>query len=358
MHQLPFLDALVDRSADEVVCAYAEPITADRLDLGWGGTDASRVSLVSPGPVEAERMIREAGPETLNVVSGMHCHPAVVRWFHKAVAARSPIALISESYDPRGAKGVVRRVRSTFDAMRYRNRISLIFAMGSLGERWFRRAGFRGDSIRPFTYVTAAGSGGEPPGRSTGVVRLAFVGQLIPRKGVDVLIRAVAMLKSLPWSLSIVGGGESESMLRGLAESEGVADRIDWLGAVPNSTIPELLATHDALILPSRHDGWGAVVNEALTAGTPALCSAACGAADLISSTTCGEVFPAGNVAALAAAIRRRVTVGPVTAVDRAALGRHAERFSPGVIAEYFEAVVEAAFSGARTPPPPWRISA
>lgn len=357
MHQLPFLDALADRSDVEVVCAYAEPITEDRLRLGWGGTETCRVALVAPDARQAEAMIRNAGPETLNVVSGMHCHPSVVRWFRHAITSDAPLALISESYDPRGVKGMIRRIRSAVDAVRYRDRIRLLFAMGAIGERWFKTAGFPTDRIHPFAYVTPVPGAWQAAARSNPAVRILYVGQLIPRKGIDVLLGALAADRGAKWSLTIVGSGPEESALRELAAEGEIADRISWITSVPNAEIPATMAGHDVLVLPSRYDGWGAVVNEALSVGTPVICSDMCGASDLIRSPAMGGITKAGSVASLAAALSARVALGPVRDDERRRIAETAASFSPAVVADYFHDVLHSCFAGGLPPTPPWRTA-
>jgi glycosyltransferase involved in cell wall biosynthesis len=285
----------------------------------------------------------------------MHCHPYVNACFRKAVTARAPIALISESYDPRGVRGLIRRVRSRWDAIRVGAAIRAIFAMGAIGERWFRAAGFPGDRIYSFAYVTPVTPAMAPAATSHPEFRILYVGQLIPRKGVDVLLQALATCRKADWTLTIVGNGPAESGLKQLAVHSGVLDRVTWVKSVPNTEIARMMAGHDLLVLPSRYDGWGAVVNEAITVGTPVICSDACGAADLIRSSFMGEVVRAGSAGSLAEALQRCISVGSTRPDVRRRLAAAAERFSPSSVADYFLAALEASFGGGVAPCPPWR---
>ncbi len=70
--------------------------------------------------------------------------------------------------------------------------------------------------------------------------------------------------------------------------------------------MPGLFARADVFILPSRYDGWGVVVNQAIGAGLPVICSDAVGAGyDLVEPEVNGLRFPAGDVAALAGCMER-----------------------------------------------------
>ena len=55
--------------------------------------------------------------------------------------------------------------------------------------------------------------------------------------------------------------------------------------------IPEVICESDCLVLPSRYDGWGAVISEALMVGTPVICSDNCGAANVVTASNVGSVF-------------------------------------------------------------------
>jgi glycosyltransferase involved in cell wall biosynthesis len=355
MHQLPFIEAFADDFAGNVSCICGEAVTPDRIALGWSNPSAARVTLATPPLAESLAAISAAGSDTLQVFSGMHCHPYVNACFRRAVSGRAPVAVISESYDPRGGRGLIRRGRSWVDALRFRDRVIALFAMGELGVQWFKAAGFPAERIHPFAYVTPVPGVCEAAVRSSDTVRVLYVGQLIPRKGIDLLFAALAAEQTANWSLTVVGSGPAESALREVAAGGGIAERIAWITSVPNAEISAAMAGHDVLVLPSRYDGWGAVVNEALSVGTPVICSDMCGASDLIRTPTMGGITRAGNVASLAAAIRARVAVGPVSDDERRRLAVSAASFSPAAVAGYFQAVLQSCFTGGSPPSPPWR---
>jgi glycosyltransferase involved in cell wall biosynthesis len=132
-----------------------------------------------------------------------------------------------------------------------------------------------------------------------------FSGQLIERKGVDLLlsafIRAAAQRADL--RLRLAGDGPMREAL--LAKiPEALRDRIELLGFVPWEALPATYAAADALVIPSRHDGWALVVNEALAAGLPVIASEAVGAAvDLVRNGVTGARVATGDVDALCAAM-------------------------------------------------------
>jgi glycosyltransferase involved in cell wall biosynthesis len=96
-------------------------------------------------------------------------------------------------------------------------------------------------------------------------------------------------------------------MLASLAPS--VRGRVRYAGFQAPDALPKFFAQADVFVLPSRHDGWGVVVNQALGAGLPIIASDHAGAAhDLVRGGTNGFTFPAGDANALAAAMLRYAT--------------------------------------------------
>ncbi len=105
-------------------------------------------------------------------------------------------------------------------------------------------------------------------------------------------------------TLVLVGSGKHEAKYRERARELGIDRRVVFAGFVPRETMPSFYAIGDVLILPSRSEVWGLVINEALACGVPVIASDACGAApDLITDGENGFIVPARDPAALANAI-------------------------------------------------------
>ena len=129
---------------------------------------------------------------------------------------------------------------------------------------------------------------------------IIFVGRLIQVKGVDILVKAFAEVKrQLPAAqLLIVGDGPEQESLRALAEESGVGDHVHFLGFRQGNDLVELYVCADVFCLPSRHEPWGVVVNEAAACGLPLVVSDRVGAGpDLVCSGANGYIVPAGDVA-------------------------------------------------------------
>src|SRR6185295_13276085 len=119
------------------------------------------------------------------------------------------------------------------------------------------------------------------------------------------LLEAQARLErgaEAPW-LVLVGDGPESKSLRELASARNLR-RVRFAGSREPSELPGIYAAADLFVLPSRHEPWGVVVNEAMAAGLPVVLSDRVGAApDLLVDGANGRLFPAGDAGRLADAI-------------------------------------------------------
>jgi glycosyltransferase involved in cell wall biosynthesis len=168
-----------------------------------------------------------------------------------------------------------------------------------------------------------------------------FCGQMIARKGVDVLLHAFTELcrSGMAARLELVGReGDLPTWLRELPAE--VRARVHYAGFKTPAELPAVFAAADVFVLPSRHDGWGVVVNQALGAGLPVICSDAVGAGhDLVQSDVNGIVIPAGDTPALTLAMRRLAEDRTLRNRYGAAASAMAERLAPERAAEFWESL-------------------
>lgn len=159
------------------------------------------------------------------------------------------------------------------------------------------------------TAPRSAGSGG--PGCA-----ILAVGSLIPRKGHDVLLRALGTLPDLDWTLTIAGGARDPvhaEGLRALAEELGIARRVTLAGEVGDATLDALWRGADLFALATHWEGYGMAVAEALVRGLPVAITAGGAVADLV-PVEAGVVSPPGDIVSLGKALRRAIFDGELRA--------------------------------------------
>lgn len=193
-------------------------------------------------------------------------------------------------------------------------------------------------SDRPLPEGAAAGA---RPLERAGPVRLLFVGRLVERKGVHILIRALARVRErVDATLTVVGDGPRAARLEAEARRVGVDAFVRFAGHVGEEALGEAYRTSDVFILPAVVDGkgdtegLGVVLLEALEFGLPLVASDAGGIPDIVRHGETGLLVPPGDAGALADAILR-VIEDPAAARERVEKGRAhmREHFGlPGVV--------------------------
>jgi glycosyltransferase involved in cell wall biosynthesis len=156
---------------------------------------------------------------------------------------------------------------------------------------------------------------GEPP-------RLLCVGSLTPRKGHDVLVRALAHIASLSWSCDCVGGlkhapEHADSVLE-LTRSLGLEDRIGFSGELEAAELDEHYHTASIFVLATHYEGYGMVLAEALARGLPVVSTTGGAVPDTVPDGA-GVLVPPGDERALAEALHALLS-GPEGAVRLAKL--------------------------------------
>ncbi len=144
--------------------------------------------------------------------------------------------------------------------------------------------------------------------REGGPLKLLFLGNVIARKGILVLLDALRNLKKIDWRLTIAGDLTVDPKVvkesRKIAAASEISQRITWLGKVHRDEIPQLYCRHDLFVLPSFFEGFGIVYLEAMGAGLPVIASAAGGAGDFVRHGENGFLLPPGDYKRLGQFIR------------------------------------------------------
>jgi glycosyltransferase involved in cell wall biosynthesis len=159
-------------------------------------------------------------------------------------------------------------------------------------------------------------------------VTLLAVGSVIPRKGYDVLVAALARLEHLPWQLVIAGDCVRSPMttrqLKDDIARHGLGERINLCGAVASGELAKLYAAADLFVLPSRFEGYGMACAEAISHGLPVIATTV-GAIPETVPADAGVLLPPDDVEALAQVLRWLIETPQ--ARDRLAAGARATSY-------------------------------
>lgn len=198
-----------------------------------------------------------------------------------------------------------------------------------------------------------------PHGRSTtpagGTFTVLFVGRLVERKGVPVLLEAWARAALPDATLAIVGDGPDRSALEARAAALGIGSTVDFRGRVSDAELGAAYSAADLFVLPAVLDargdteGLGVVLLEAMASNVPVLASAAGGITDVVVDGESGSLVPPGDPAALAAALQRLRSDSELRArLAAGGIARVRDEFSWDAIADRWAAVYREAAPGKR----------
>lgn len=128
---------------------------------------------------------------------------------------------------------------------------------------------------------------------------ITTVSRLVPKNGVDILIRAMEILdyklETRNYKLLIIGDGEQRGELASLAKELNVFEKIIWAGSVSHSDLPKYLKISDVFVRPSRSEGLGSAFLEAMAAGVPVIGTKVGGISDFLKNKETGLFAEVNN---------------------------------------------------------------
>ncbi|MEN6624185.1 MAG: glycosyltransferase family 4 protein [Smithella sp.] len=145
--------------------------------------------------------------------------------------------------------------------------------------------------------------------RSFGRLKILFIGNVIPRKGLHTLVAALRRLPRHLWQLTVVGSlsmaARYAQRITRLIQDNGLKDQIHMTDSIDNEELANLLEGHHCLAVPSFYEGFGIVYLEAMAYGLPVIATKAGAVSEIIDDGTEGFLVPPGDERALAECIDR-----------------------------------------------------
>lgn len=306
-HQMPYIKELAMMTEIESVTVVS-PVEnlEERKEMGWGNTARATEKMnviISPGQERIEELLNKyKGRDTWCMFSGINAFPEVSAWFRTSLRYNVRRGIITEPpyiYEHPLWQHAIRFALKDWKYTRY---IDKFFVMGD-EYVWYYKMWSRRWDVIPFMYCTEWRERRLPVPDSSSL-RILYVGSLSHRKNVSELLQAVKLMpneKQREIEIGLVGDGDKRTELESIVNGHGYEANTRFFGNQRMEDIPAIMQQYDVLVLPSLHDGWGAVVNEALTSGLYVICSDHCGAKYLLKDTMLGEVYRSGNAKALMA---------------------------------------------------------
>jgi glycosyltransferase involved in cell wall biosynthesis len=322
-HQSAFFKALSDQENVDLQVRYFEKVPDTRKKLGWKDEKNLQSNEQYISSIDEINISLPDWKERVHIITGFTTP------FLKSLVDFAIIEnLLWVHWSERSGVGLAKRLHFNYGLMdlfyplflhlrgykKYAKKVNKYalgsFAIGQLAKNDFLKWGINGNKIEFLPYSL---DGLVPPIeisiklKKSDEMIFMYAGSLYKLKGIDLLINAFQKLsnKSDRWRLVLVGDDRSNNAYFKQVEQLGLVDRVEFTGVVQSDKINEYLAQADVFVLPTRFDGWGAVLNEAASLGKPLISTDQAGAAfHLIKDGENGFMVKAGDADALAKAMK------------------------------------------------------
>lgn len=293
-HQIPYIKEICNDKRVKDVFLFTPRIDyGQRKQMGWDSCgllyDTNIKFKLQPLDKEVKNILNQ--DDVYALFSGIRADKDVFKWFKLSLNYDVKRGIITEAPNIYPNKLLcIHKLRFLLQDYKYAKYINFIFAIGGQAVKYYTqwKINWR---IFPFSYCTEiCYDGEEPPPVGNGVLNLLFVGRLDKRKNVLVVLRALTALGRKSINFGIIGDGPERSDLERYVKNKKLGN-VTFYGSLEMNEVHRMMHGFDVLVLPSRYDGWGAVINEALQCGLYVICSSRCGAKALVVNDRIGKVF-------------------------------------------------------------------
>ncbi|MCP4664913.1 MAG: glycosyltransferase family 4 protein [Deltaproteobacteria bacterium] len=171
---------------------------------------------------------------------------------------------------------------------------------------------------------------------------IVSLGNLIPRKGFDILLHAYARLRGRKPDLIVAGPGPEKDRLQWLARDLGIAEQVRFPGFIGGQDKINLLCSAEFFVCPSRKEPFANVILEALAAGLPVVASAVDGNTELVHHGKQGLLFPSEDIAALEKSLQSMIHQPGLAHRLRSAVPEFAKQFDWPIVAGRYHTLYDS----------------
>ena len=332
-----------------------EKMSADRANQGWQTPSLGDVDVeFAPTELHAKDIAFNVSSDSIHICQGIRAN-GVIGSAQRVLSKRGLNQwIIMETIDDSELGGFFKRSLYQYLFWSKRNQFRGILAVGHETKKWIISRGVKESKVYPFAYFLSDSIISNLESKnSKKIFQFIFVGRLVKLKCVDLLIRALASLKGYDFELVVIGDGPCKESLYRDANNL-LPGKVKWLGQISMMEVHQKIAKAHCLVLPSRYDGWGATVSEALMAGTPSICSSACGSSEVVKYSDKGGVFQSGNIEDLTYNLENVLKAGALCLDDRINLARWAKCLGGNSGANYLLEIFSWVDNNKLKPEAPW----
>lgn len=256
IHQAPLIRKLSEIYTINIF--YDELLSKERKELGWYTPSFGSAKVCAIKDINEKKLLKEMSEDTVNIFSGLYAYPEIQEWLDKSIKTSASNYIQMESLILNGVKGQLRRIKYKLLALKYNKKIDGVLSQG--GKAQLESIGFK--NVHDFAYFLDKNeSVYERKNQRTNFI---YVGAISKRKRILELVSSIGTVGN--YKLDIYGS-ELDVPVDDLESAINNLDNIKYKGVIKNDIILQTIKKYDYLILPSKAEGWGAVVAEALLCG-------------------------------------------------------------------------------------------
>jgi glycosyltransferase involved in cell wall biosynthesis len=366
-HQIFFIRALEKIPGVSVKIMAASEELSERALQGWVKPNTQGLDFIvinyANWPLFAHKLIRDY-PDAYNIFGGLWASQRFFLVLLYALWKKKKVGLIAEPFSRLKdgyfsdhkitltvLRSYLRPLLYKMSGMIFGGRIKSIFAISPLAFEEFEKAHFKPDNIYPFGYFINLNHSYQDLAHhcQSEVLRIVFIGALIKRKGIDFLIELALLCykKNISVEFDIYGPGNPSCVAN-------ISPNLNFCGLIPFGGSAQVLMNYDLLIVPSKYDGWGVVVNEALQSGIPILASMNAGASSIVHQSGAGIVFDPNNILSLIISLQSLSENQEIIKEWKIKAKTFSNKLAPEIAAGYFFECLKSSVNHTIKPECPW----
>lgn len=225
---------------------------------------------------------------------------------------------------------------------KYRDKLDGVFAMGTLGVKAYKH--WAHGKVYPFLYPkfnVISTSENEASNPAT-PLKVLYVGQLDRRKGIDILLN---VFQSLPESIHLDVVGDNGDIKCEMQNLMSKMPNVSYQGVWNSAEVARRTADYDLCVVPSRYDGWGMYVMEAIEAGVGVITTDQTGSKDLVYASGAGVVVEAGSLTSLKNAFQSVIDNPKITLEWKRNANIYKKQIERDCVGNYFLQIVSSSDS-------------
>lgn len=301
----------------EVNYVIQQEMSEYRADLGWQVKypESTKIHLLGEFK-DYKYYLNKADDNAIHIFQGIRGNGYITDLMNYSVSNNKKFWIIMETVELTGVKKYFKKFEYKRLFKKYKKNISGILAIGHTSSEWLIKIGVDKIKIYPFAYFLDSSMLNISDYNLKNNFIFIYAGSLIHRKRPLLILESVSkILNKENVEIWFLGDGALKDIL--LKRNKALSLNVKFFGNIGIDEVREYLAQSDCLILPSFHDGWGAVTSEALIEGSRVICSDSCGSARTVELSNTGGVFSRDDISQLHELINEQLIKGKVYPDER-----------------------------------------